>query len=129
MPYLRRPIRPPRNLPPVPVNHSPSGILAPTILPNTIVPVTTPLKLPPRPIRGHPLGTMLTVPTVGPLPPLAETIVPTIVNDPTVLPPRPVVPRRAPPPGMFRRPNAGVPFIPGMPLVRAPYGRVPFVRR
>jgi hypothetical protein len=118
MPFRRRPVRPLR--PPAPVNHSPASPLAPTVLPTSFIPVTGPPKLPPRPFRGdHPLGTLLTVPTVGPLPPLSETIVPAVV-------PPPRRPALAVPP---RRPNVGAPFIPGMPLARAPPGRVPVLRR
>jgi hypothetical protein len=114
MPNLRRQVgrpRPQRNLPPA----NPSGLvpIAPTILPSTFVTAQPPPKLPLRPLRGHPLGTVLTIPTYGPLPP-----VPTV--RPTIIIPPPVAPRRPGPP-VIARPS---PFILGMPPAGGPPRRM-----
>jgi hypothetical protein len=116
MPRRRHPVipyRPQRNSPPIPYNPSVRGPIAPTILTTTIVPVPRPQKLPPRPLSGHPAGTILTIPTYGPLPPVPGPIpnalvTPAFIRYPTVAPRGPAV------------------FAPPMPHrrhIRAPYRR------
>ena len=104
MPFLRRPVGPRRN---PPVKPPPFLPIAPTLLPTSLILAPPRTKLPPRPVRGdHPRGTFLTVPTVGPLPPV-------VVTGPTLGPP-PIARRRSP---FSPVPNTGLPI--GRPL-RAP---------
>ncbi len=114
MPRRRRPVipyGPQRNSPPIPANPSVRSPIAPTILTTTIVPVARPQKLPPRPLSGHPAGTILTIPTYGPLPPVPGPVpnalaTLAVIRNPTGAPRGPAV--FAPP--MARRRHIRAPY-------------------
>lgn len=113
MPFVRRPVNPRfpyGNLPaPFPGNR-PNYPIGTTVLPNSLIPATIPTKIPMRHMGNHPAGTFLTVPTIGPLPPVQP-------SDPTILPS----------PMAFRHP-AMVPRFPYGPMLN-PGVRIPVRRR
>lgn len=115
MPMRRRPVGPhrPRGNPPMPppfARPSPHPPIPPTVLTVSFAPVPPPTKLPPRPIGNHPGGTILTIPTVGPLPSLPQA-------NPTIFPP-PI----APPVRGGRRPLVSPVMNTGFPIGRPPRG-------
>ena len=120
MPRARRPVvpfRPPlRNVRPPPANVSTNFSLAPTVLPRALIPTRAPPKLPPRALSGHPLGTILTIPTVGPLPTAPSTV---INFNRTGFPARTIGRAPAFAPGV---PRVGGPIVAGVPGGRAHRG-------
>ena len=130
MPVVRRPVNPRQyhgNLPAPLPRYRPGAHIATTILPTSLVLATIPTKLPLRHIGNNPAGTFLTVPTVGPLPPVKPTY--SLILPPPMGPHRPFV---VPSPAMARRFPPGPMLNPGIPfgqIHRGHPGRIPILRR